>query len=78
MTSDNPAVRYAMTTAARHNGAKVSICTRLEDELLQNVVTQFVKYEVGTEEGVVAMLAKTLLAGSDISNELQSFFDELG
>jgi NADH-quinone oxidoreductase subunit G len=46
----------------------------MEDELLQNVVTQFVKYEVGTEEGVVAMLAKTLLEGCDLSDEADAFF----
>ncbi|MDD5051953.1 MAG: 2Fe-2S iron-sulfur cluster-binding protein [Sulfuricurvum sp.] len=77
ITTDNPVVRYSMTTAARHNGAKVVYMHPLEDELLQNVVTQFVKYEVGTEEGVIAMLAKTLLANADISDEMQEYFKEL-
>jgi len=77
ITTDNPAVRYAMTTAARHRGAKVVYMHPIEDELLQNVVTQFVKYEVGTEEGVIAMLAKTLLENSDLSEEARSFFDGL-
>lgn len=77
ITTDNPGIRYAMTTAARHNGAKIIYMHPLEDGLLQNTVTQFVKYEVGTEEGVMAMLAKTLLAQSDISDELQAFFAEL-
>lgn len=77
IASDNPGIRYAMTTAARHNGAKVVYMHPLEDVLLQNTVTQFVKYEVGTEEGVMAMLAKTLLAQSDVSDEIRAFFDEL-
>ncbi len=77
ISTDNPMVRYSMTTAARHNGAKVVYMHPIEDELLQNVVTQFVKYEVGTEEGVVAMLAKTLLSGADLSNEAKAFFDGL-
>lgn len=77
ISSDNPAVRYAVTTAARHRGAKVIYMHPMEDELLQNVVTQYVKYEVGTEEGVVAMLAKTLLEGCDLSDELRGFLDEL-
>lgn len=77
ITTDNPSVRYAMTTAARHKGAKVVYMHPIEDELLQNVVTQFVKYEVGTEEGVVAMLAKTLLENSDVSDETRSFFEGL-
>jgi NADH-quinone oxidoreductase subunit G len=77
VSSDNPAVRYAMTTAARHNGAKVVYMHPMEDELLQNVVTQFVKYEVGTEEGVIAMLAKTLLETADLSEENRAYFDGL-
>lgn len=77
VSTDNPAVRYAMTTAARHNGAKVIYMHPLEDTLLQNVVTQFVKYEVGTEEGVMAMLAKTLLNNADLSDESRAFFDGL-
>lgn len=77
VSTDNPALRYAMTTAARHNGAKVVYMHPLEDTLLQNTVTQFVKYEVGTEEGVMAMLAKTLISDTDISDELRAFFDKL-
>jgi NADH-quinone oxidoreductase subunit G len=77
VSSDNPGLRYAMTTAARHNGAKVIYMHPMEDELLQNTVTQFVKYEVGTEEGVIAMLAKTLLEGSDLNDERRTFFDGL-
>ncbi|MDO9054974.1 MAG: 2Fe-2S iron-sulfur cluster-binding protein [Sulfuricurvum sp.] len=77
ISTDNPVVRYAVTTAARHRGAKVVYMHPLEDELLQNVVTQFVKYEVGTEEGVVAMLASTLLEGADISEKNREYFKEL-
>lgn len=77
VASDNPAVRYAMTTAARHNGAKIVYMHPLEDPLLQNVVTQYVKYEVGTEEGVMAMLAKTLLEDADLPSETREYFDDL-
>lgn len=77
IATDNPALRYAMTTAARHNGAKVVYMHPLEDALLQNVVTQYVKYEVGTEEGVAAMLAKTLLKEADVSEEIRRYFDDL-
>ncbi len=77
ITTDNPGVRYAMTTAARHNGAKIIYMHPLEDVLLQNVVTQFVKYEAGSEEGVMAMLAKTLLSDADLSDEFRTYFNEL-
>lgn len=77
VSTDNPGVRYAMTTAARHNGAKVVYMHPLEDVLLQNVVTQNVRYEAGSEEGVIAMLAKTLLRECDIGDEIKAFFDSL-
>ena len=77
VSSDNPAVRYAMTTAARHNGAKIVYMHPLEDALLQNVVTQNVRYEAGSEEGVVAMLAKTLLENGDLDEATKNFLESL-
>jgi NADH-quinone oxidoreductase subunit G len=77
IATDNPGVRYAMTTAAKHNGAKIIYAHPVEDVLMQNTITQFLKYEVGTEEGVLALIAKYLLKSADISEEEQRFFDEL-
>ena len=75
IATDNPGVRYAMTTAAKHNGAKIIYAHPIEDALMQNTITQFLKYEVGTEEGVMALLAKYLLLDTDI--EEKEFFDGL-
>ncbi|MDD4854377.1 MAG: 2Fe-2S iron-sulfur cluster-binding protein [Sulfuricurvum sp.] len=77
ISTDNPAVRYAMTTAARHNGAKIIYMHPLEDVLLQNVVTQNVRYEAGSEEGVIAMLTQTLLEGCDVDNAIKAFLESL-
>ncbi len=77
IATDNPGVRYAMTTAARHHGSKIAYMHPMEDTLLQNVVTQFVKYEVGTEEGVLALLAKTLLEQAELTKKAQAFLDSL-
>jgi len=77
VSTDNPAVRYAMTTAARHNGAKIVYMHPLEDALLQNVVTQNIRYEAGSEEGVVAMLAQTLLEGCDVDDTVKAFLESL-
>ena len=77
IATDNPGVRYALTTAARHNGAKIVYAHPIEDALLQNVVTQFIKYEVGTEEGVMALLTHTLLQNSDIDEATKAFLDDL-
>ncbi|WP_345985216.1 2Fe-2S iron-sulfur cluster-binding protein [Sulfurimonas sp. HSL-1656] len=75
--TDNPALRYAMTTAARHRGAKIVYMHPLEDALMQNVVTQFIKYEVGTEEGVMALLVQALLAGVETNKTTEAFLEAL-
>ncbi|MDD2790173.1 MAG: NADH-quinone oxidoreductase subunit G [Sulfurimonas sp.] len=77
IATDNPAVRYALTTASRHNGAKIVYAHPLEDALMQNTITQFMKYEVGTEEGVMALLANAILKDADLSDHERAFFDDL-
>lgn len=77
IATDNPAVRYALTTASRHNGAKIVYAHPLEDVLMQNTVTQFMKYEVGTEEGVMALLANAILKDADLDELERVFFDDL-
>jgi len=67
ISTDNPAVRYALTTASRHNGAKIVYAHPLEDTLMQNTATQLMKYEVGTEEGVMALLANEILKDADLA-----------
>ncbi|WP_294961142.1 2Fe-2S iron-sulfur cluster-binding protein [Sulfurimonas sp.] len=77
ISTDNPAVRYALTTASKHNGAKIVYAHPMEDLLMQNTVTQFMKYEVGTEEGVIALLANAILQKADLSDSERAFFDDL-
>lgn len=77
IATDNPAVRYALTTAAKHNGARIVYAHPMEDALMQNTVTQLMKYEVGTEEGVMALLANAILGSADLSDDEREFFNDL-
>ena len=77
IATDNPMIRYALTTASKHNGAKVVYAHSMEDSLIQNVVTQFMKYEVGSEEGVMALLANAILKDADMSDDERAYFDDL-
>jgi len=70
-------VRYAIRTASQHNGAKIVYAHPLEDTLMKNTATQFMKYEVGTEEGVMALLANELLKNSDVDEQTRAFLDDL-
>lgn len=77
VATDNPGVRYALTTASRHNGAKIVYAHPVEDALMQNTVTQLMKYEAGSEEGVMALLANELLKNADLSDEDRAYFNDL-
>ncbi len=77
ISTDNPAVRYALTTASKHNGAKIVYAHPMEDALMQNTVTQLMKYEVGTEEGVIALLANEILKDADLPENIRSYFNDL-
>jgi NADH-quinone oxidoreductase subunit G len=77
VATDNPGVRYALTTASRQNGAKIVYAHPMEDALMQNTVTQFMKYEAGSEEGVIALLANELLKNKELSENERAYFDNL-
>jgi NADH-quinone oxidoreductase subunit G len=77
IATDNPGVRYAVSIASKHNGAKVVYAHPIEDVLMQNVTTQLMKYEVGTEEGVMALLAYAILKDADLDDDERAFFDDL-
>lgn len=77
IATDNPGVRYALTTASRHNGAKIVYAHPIEDALMKNTITQFLKYEAASEEGVMALLANAILKDADLSDEERAFFNDL-
>ena len=61
ITTDNPMVRYGLTQAYKKNRSFISYFHPVFDPILQNTIRQFVNYEVGTEEGVIALLTDTIL-----------------
>jgi len=44
---------------------------------IQNLVTKFLKYEAGSEEGVVALLLELLTKDSELPSEVKEFIEEL-
>ncbi len=49
----------------------------IEDARLQTSITQFIKYEVGSEEGVAALLAYVLLQDVTLPEEIEDILDDL-
>ncbi len=75
IVTDNPAVRYRITSAVKKNRAEVIYMHPIDEPLLQNTITKHIKYEVGSEEGVLALFLKSLLNSDD--KEVKSFLDSI-
>lgn len=75
IANDNPMVKYHINMACKNNKADFVYAHPIGDDFLKTIVTQFVKYEAGSEEGVMALLAKSLC--KDFDDELTSYFDEI-
>lgn len=77
INDDSDKVKCQITKASKNNLARVIYMHTLEDMSMQNLITQFIKYEVGSEEAVVALLVERLLGRKDIQKELAEVLSEL-
>ncbi|MCK5295132.1 MAG: 4Fe-4S dicluster domain-containing protein, partial [Arcobacteraceae bacterium] len=75
ISRDNPGVKYNVNIATKKQNAQFIYMHPIDDIALSNKYTQFVKYEVGSEEAILAMLASYLI--EDIPKEFEEYFDEL-
>jgi len=72
---DNPGIKYAVNIATKKQRAEFIYMHPIDDISLQNKYTQFIKYEAGSEEGVIALLASYLTA--NVTNLQKEYFDDL-
>jgi len=77
VNDDSDQLKYHITKASKHNLARLIYMHPIEDASMQSLITQFIKYEVGSEEAVMAMLAQRLLESSEISPEAKKVLEEL-
>ncbi len=77
INDDAPIVKYHINMASKWQRARVVYMHPIEDRNIQNIVTQFIKYEAGSEEGVVALLADTLLKDMDIPENIRKVLNDL-
>jgi NADH-quinone oxidoreductase subunit F len=57
--------------------SKIALISVLEDLPLMESVEFFSRYEAGSEEGVVAILAKEFLKDANLPQEIRDYFNEL-
>jgi len=74
---DAPTVKYHVNMASKWNRARVAYMHPLEDAEMKNIVTQFIKYEAGSEEGVAALLVEMLLRESNLPEKVTKFLSDL-
>ena len=74
ISSDNPMVRFAMSKAVNHKKAYIASVHPIKDPEITNLVTQYVKNEVGSEEAALAMIADAFVTDK---SEQEKFFDSL-
>ena len=77
INDDAPIVKYHINMASKWHRSRVIYMHPMEDSSLQNIVTQFIKYEAGSEEGVAALLADTLLKESDLPKGIKKLLEDL-
>jgi NADH-quinone oxidoreductase subunit G len=61
VADDIPGLKFKINQAAMRQRAEVIYLHPIEDSSIKNIVTKYVKYEVGSEEGVTALLLKAFL-----------------
>jgi NADH-quinone oxidoreductase subunit G len=77
IASDIPGLKFKVNQASKKRSAEVIYMHPLEDDSIKTLVTQFVKYEAGSEESVLALVAKAFLEKEEIPEALKSFFSSL-
>ncbi len=75
ISRDNPGVKYSVNIATKKKRAEFIYMHPLDDIALSNKYTQFVKYEVGSEEAILAMLCKTFITNAPKS--IQEYLEDL-
>ncbi|MBP6497294.1 MAG: hypothetical protein KA253_01330 [Campylobacteraceae bacterium] len=77
LLSRDDKARLADIQNCTQNGTKVVYLFSMEDKALLEHTTFFSRYEVGSEEGVLALLAKSLLSHQSLPSSIKAYFDDL-
>ena len=76
ISSDNPMIRFNLSQAVNNNRAWVAVIHPIEDYSIQNLITQYLKHEVGAEEAILSLLCEYFVSENGKS-EHKAFFDDI-
>jgi NADH-quinone oxidoreductase subunit G len=74
--TDSPILKHQVAISSKTNKSEVIYINPVEDVAIENIVTNFIKYEVGTENGVMAILANLFSNKSNLPQCVDEFFKE--
>jgi NADH-quinone oxidoreductase subunit G len=74
LQSDNPMIKFASAQAVNYQKAFVSSIHPIEETPIANVISMYIKNEVGSEEAALAMIADTFV---DDKSDQEEFFNSL-
>jgi len=77
IASDSPDLYETLQLLSKKDVSNIVYAHPIEDIAMTNISTQFMKYEPGSEEGVLALLAYHLLKDVDLPKSQRAFLDDL-
>ena len=78
IADDIPGLKFKINEAVKKKKAKFYYCHPIEDKALKGIASTHIKYEVGSEEGVIALLAKAILSkNSNLPKQVKDFIDSM-
>ncbi|QSZ40944.1 hypothetical protein GJV85_02050 [Sulfurimonas aquatica] len=77
ISSESPELYDSLKIASEKNYAKILYAHPIEDVSMQGIATQFMKYEAGSEEGVIALFANYILENSVLPEDKRAFLNDL-
>ncbi len=77
IATDSPELYEILEVIFKKEDVKIVYSHPIDDPAMRDIVNQFMKYEPGSEEGVIALLAYYLLEGERLPVKTRSFLEEL-
>ena len=77
IATDSPELYEILEVLSKKEDVKIVYSHPIDDPAMRDIVNQFMKYEPGSEEGVIALLAYYLLEGENLPQKTKSFLDAL-
>ena len=78
ISDDIAGIKFKINEAVKKHRAKFYYCHPIEDSRLKNIISSHIKYEVGSEEGVLSLLAKAIIPNEKkLTKATKEFLDSL-